>query len=187
MSGREIQIPALYMKDITRLDSEMAETWLKLSPEGIILYICQNSMPVTGYEPDDLFGKSLVAFLHDADQPTFRDCLTAAIQTRCTKHMSCTITLKRGYIPLELSLYSSTGTLYCQIRKSDNSNTDLLDSSAISGYSTLYEDGNLFDVMARTAVATSAHYELNQLRIMNKRLRDELESLDAPFKKKVSK
>ncbi|KAI9102433.1 hypothetical protein DFS34DRAFT_391434 [Phlyctochytrium arcticum] len=170
MSGREKQVGVLLAKDILLPDREMSETWAKLSVEGMILYISPNCASVVGQTADELTARSLVELLHDGDVSLFLDAV------------------KRGYSPVVIRMYADRSpvvkTIFCQIKVIEPDGTDPLDLKTLSEYQNLYEDGNLFDVMNEVR-PTSLHYELNQMRIHNKHLREELESLLAPSKRKV--
>ncbi|KND02151.1 uncharacterized protein SPPG_09046 [Spizellomyces punctatus DAOM BR117] len=188
MSGREKQVTTLRVKNILLPGPDTSETWAKLSLEGLILYVCPNAVPIFGLYPEELVAKSLVEFLHDSDHQACRDALQTIVNGQSVQNLRCRIAVKRGFSSAVLRFYADgctpRSTIFCQIKAVEVGRTDPLDLKTLVEYEPLYEDGNLFDVMNEVR-ATSLHYELNQLRLHNKRLREELDSIIAPIKKKT--
>ncbi|KAJ3278600.1 blue light receptor [Borealophlyctis nickersoniae] len=188
MAGREKFVGVLSARDVLIPKPETAETWAKFSPQGLVLYICPNCVELFGLYQEDLLVKSILDFVDDADQQRLRDALRHASAQRSVQSIQCRITGKRSSLPALFRFYSEGDrlgrTILCQIRTvGEDAAADESSETLGAEYENLYEDGNLFDVMGEVRV-TSLHYELNQLRIQNKRLREELDSLVVPAKKK---
>ncbi|KAI8817192.1 uncharacterized protein EV422DRAFT_542800 [Fimicolochytrium jonesii] len=201
MTGREKEVGSLMVDDVLLPDKENLETWVKLSRGGLVLHVCTNTIPFFGDSADSLLAKSLSENLHDSDQQMFLDALARVRSSRRIENVRCRIMLKRGVLPVVIRLYSekckpstspfttnpattsqTSSTVLCQIKVVEPGKTDPLDLKSIVEYKDLYSNGDLFDVMHEVR-ATSLQFELNQLRIQNKRLREELDMLAAPKKK----
>ncbi|KAJ3190361.1 blue light receptor [Gaertneriomyces sp. JEL0708] len=188
MSGRERQICSIFVRDILLPDTDNTETWAKLSPQGLALYLCSNSNAIIGQAPEDVVAKPFVELLHDDDQESFRDALAEASSRNTVVNNRSRIIIKRAIAPVVLRFYpdacSPARAVYCQIKLVREGAVDPLDLKTLAEYEDLYECGNIFDV-THEARATSLHYELNQLRIHNKRLQTELDTFIVPNKKKA--
>ncbi|KAJ3041346.1 blue light receptor [Rhizophlyctis rosea] len=189
LTGREKFVPSLPIKDVLVPKRESAETWAKFSPQGLILFICNNSSELFGQSQDEMYAKSILEYVHESDQQSMKDALRRVAGERIVQNVRCQIVNKRSHVPVLFRLYSDGDplgrTIVAQIRlleATDGDEPHMLGAE----YGDLFDGGNLFDVMGEVRV-TSLHYELNQLRIHNKRLRSEVESLTAvPKKKSVS-
>ncbi|TPX38215.1 hypothetical protein SmJEL517_g00414 [Synchytrium microbalum] len=251
MSGREKRVGRLSARDtlpsnVTVVDTPegksiavgASETWGKISPEGLILYSCNNSTEVFGRSPDDLYAHNITEFLHPEDRYNFTSKMEAVAQDQRPIDIVCRVILpprslgRDPVVPVMIRAYAGAGipsaTVFTQIKvlspgaksllppahslpspistpqqfpspggptpgssssgedpstprtsSSSLSTTTPLNSTLLQGllvYSDLYEGGNLFDIMAPTR-ATSLHYELNQLKAQNKRLREEVDNI----------
>ncbi|ORX92749.1 hypothetical protein K493DRAFT_285400 [Basidiobolus meristosporus CBS 931.73] len=165
------------------------EFWIKLSLEGIILHVtsfCQSSLNII---PDDFEGTSLYQFVR-SDRTT---ALTRALQQAkegITVKLQHSIRNSKGqYVDVVSTFYpSSCATdanvpfVLCQA-KTIPDNEGLFDNSSgpSSAPSLLTnkvatEVDNMFSVLG-IENRTNWQYELHQLRIANKKLREELDSL----------
>ncbi|KAJ3050641.1 blue light receptor [Rhizophlyctis rosea] len=185
LTGRERKVPTLPIKDVLLPKRQSAETWAKLSPQGLILFICPNSGELFGNHQDDMYAHSILEFVSESDHQAIQNALRRVATERIVQNVRCQILNKRNHVPVLFRLYndgdSMARTIICQIRLLEGSDAD--EPVTLREYEELFDAGNLFDVMGEVRV-TSLHYELNQLRIHNKRLRGELETLTAPPKKK---
>lgn len=75
-------------------------------------------------------------------------------------------------------------TVYVQIRAGDADGSLMRENETLTQCENSGVGASLLDAMGEVKV-TSLHYELNQLRIQNKRLRDEVEGLTVPVRKRT--
>ncbi|TPX61208.1 hypothetical protein PhCBS80983_g01292 [Powellomyces hirtus] len=177
LTGREKQISSLNVNDVLLPGRDSAETWVKLSQEGLTLYAFSNSASLLGDYSQGLASRSFSEYLHEADRSTFMDALARVTARENIEDVRCRLSIKRGFVPVVVRLYGrnckTLGSLYCQIKVAESGGTGPLDLKSLADYRHLYENGNLFDVM-REVRPTSLPFELNQLRMENKRIREEL-------------
>ncbi|KAJ3102517.1 blue light receptor [Phlyctochytrium planicorne] len=194
-SGRELNVSIL---PGVPLASESIEIWFKVSTEGLILYSTGNSDAILGYNSTELFGFSIFDILHADDRPTAMKLLKHVSEATTLGQIACRVVGKTALpMPAHLQMFPDkgsimneatqptydpmTGTLipsrnpstkfiFCRMKLVAHG-TPLTNIPVNFGF-------NLFDVMNETR-ATSLHYELNQLRILNKRLREELLTMES--------
>ncbi|KAJ3021342.1 blue light receptor [Thoreauomyces humboldtii] len=187
LTGREKTISSLNVNDVLLPGRASSETWVKLSLEGLTLFGFSSSPSLLGSPQEELLSTAFVHCLHESDQPSFTEALERAVARESTENVRCRLSHKRGGLPVVIRLYAAGSaklrTLFCQIKMVEIGGTDPLDLKSLADYGGLYEKGDLFDVMHGVR-ATSLPYELNQLRVHNKRIREELDSLAAWTKNK---
>jgi hypothetical protein len=161
------------------------DTWVKLSKEGIILFITSTSRSVFGIDSNLMFGTGILQHIHPEDRLAYQNVLRHVVDALSFGQCSSRILVKSKegnndtYAQAQVQFFpdrdTSTRHIFCRFKLSAGVPWDTpIDFSV-----------NLFDIMRETR-ATSLHYELNQLRMQNKRLREELESMVTPVSKKVS-
>ncbi|KAI8591420.1 PAS domain-containing protein [Geranomyces variabilis] len=190
LTGRQKDISTLNVNDVLLPARDSLETWVKLSHGGIILYAFSNSANVLGDTPQGLASHSFSEHLPDAsDQAIFHDALSRVVARETIEDVRCRITSKRGFYRVVIRLFG-TGcrtlrSLYAQIKIIEQGGVDPLDLKSLADYRDMYAEGNLFDVM-REVRPTSLPYEINKVRMQNKRIRDELGQLCARNSKPTS-
>ncbi|TPX53580.1 hypothetical protein SeMB42_g00671 [Synchytrium endobioticum] len=265
MSGREKRVGRLSARDILpstvsvveessgkSLTVGASESWVKISPQGLVLYACHNAQQVYGRSVEGLFAHPIMEFVHPDDRYSLTNKFVAVAIDQRPQDISCRIILPAGMrtdlvqnvimriypgpgvpsmaLVLQTKLLGHDGNSLPspiptpssqshassqpspvstflditsglsmsplsprQLSSSTPSTTTSTTTSAtlplnssilqpLLVFSDIYEGGNLFDIMAPTR-ATSLHYELNQLKAQNKRLREEIDFM--VFKKRA--
>ena len=159
-----------------------ADTWIKISPEGLILVTDARFQYFFGFQA---LPCTLQALLHPDDQFSFIDTLTSLNSTLVYQDVVCRIPNQSSWTSVVIRFHnlepnSSLNIVMCQILPFEVQMSQ--DGSLISGqpcqtmthFAPLYENGDLLDVLTANK-SSNIHYELNQLRIRNKKLREFLE------------
>ncbi|KAJ3205189.1 blue light receptor [Dinochytrium kinnereticum] len=194
-SGRELNVSVL---PGVPLSPDNIEIWLKVSTEGLILYSTGSSDAILGYASSELFGFSVFDILHPDDRSTACRLLKHVSEATTLGQIACRIIGKTTVaMPAHLQMFPDKGsTVSTSCSSSGNASSNPSVGALVgaparfifcrvklvkvgTGLANIPVDFsfNLFDVMNETR-ATSLHYELNQLRILNKRLREELQTLN---------
>ncbi|RKP40006.1 PAS domain-containing protein [Dimargaris cristalligena] len=175
------------------------EFWGKLSLDGLFLYVTSACKDVLGYDSEDLLGTSLYQMIR-SDRTTS---LTRSLQQAAdgtTVRLRHFIQSKHGHpIDLVSTFYPGNATetercqfLICQSRLAtaveEPPELSSTSSSAPSPQTNQVasESDNLFSLLDSSR-STTWQYEIHQLRLINKRLRDELDLLMESKKKKPTK
>ncbi|KAK9364797.1 hypothetical protein V1509DRAFT_600737 [Lipomyces kononenkoae] len=196
--GRER--PVYYLKASTILGVsetsgiENNELWMKLSPTGIILFVSSGVHLLLGYKMDDLFGTSLQSYAHDSTEKSRITQALSAVTDGSSEYelVRHAFRATRGQFHLTFStIYgcrqpgpsSSTANgrphfLIARVRVdggSQGTRKRRASSAGINLMKTGMSD-NLFEELEPTR-STSWQYELRQMEMENKRLREEYSRL----------
>ncbi|KAJ8101402.1 hypothetical protein POJ06DRAFT_251420 [Lipomyces tetrasporus] len=192
--GRER--PVYYLKSSTILGVsetsgiENNELWMKLSPTGIILFASSGAQRLLGYKMDDLFGTSLQSYAHD---PTEKSRITQALNV-VADGSSEYESVRHAFRAVRGEFHLAFSTIYACQRQGPESATSsgrphfLIARIRVDGGSQgtrqrrasaagirlvkSQTSENLFEEL-EPARSTSWHYELNQMEMENKSLREE--------------
>ncbi|KAK9374827.1 uncharacterized protein V1513DRAFT_444530 [Lipomyces chichibuensis] len=192
--GRER--PVYYLKSSTILGVsetsgiENNELWMKLSPTGIILFVSSGVQRLLGYKMDDLFGTTLQSYAHDpteksrimqalnavADGPSEYESVRHAFRAvRGEFHLAFS-TIYACRQPDQSSPKSSNRPhfLIARIRVDGGSQGTRQRRASTTGINLMKSrtSDNLFEELEPTR-STSWQYELHQMEMENKRLREE--------------
>ncbi|KAJ3215452.1 blue light receptor [Dinochytrium kinnereticum] len=178
-----------------------AALWAKMSPQGLVLFVSPNSVPVFGISPDEMYAKSILDLVHPSDKQALRDSLAAA-----TKAMSESFTSPTSASPLRspktIEVTLSGTSIKARIAIFPGSSGHLIttpDASSLPGRFlflrvevekrlverfggvdvTSLDPGT--DLLGIVGVGrhSSLQFEVNQLRIENRRILAELEGVGA--------
>jgi PAS domain S-box-containing protein len=178
------------------------EFWSKLSVDGLILYATSSSQKVLGSGPDSLIGSSVYQII-PRDRTNELSLALKEVKEGKTVNLTHKVQNKNGqYITVQSTFYPgdvSNGVgrpsfLVMQTRALDNQLSSLSGStvtvSSESGGSTsshseetFIGDANIFEELEPVR-GTSWQYELHQLRLANRKLKDELEMLTSTGSRK---
>ncbi|KAJ3411755.1 blue light receptor [Chytridiales sp. JEL 0842] len=181
LTGREVHVCMLPVVPMAPTDKD---SWVKLSKEGIILFITSSCRELFGLDNNAMFGTGILQHIHPEDRIAYQNVLWHVGDALSFGQCSVRILVKTSegdaYAQCLAQFFPDRDTptrhIFCRFKISAGVPWDVpIDFSV-----------NMFDIMRETR-ATSLHYELNQLRMKNKRLREELESMTAPISKKKLK
>ncbi|KAK9722350.1 hypothetical protein K7432_002738 [Basidiobolus ranarum] len=175
------------------------EFWAKLSLDGMYLYATPECQDLLGSSPDELAGTSLYQLVRSDRTAALTKALHQA-RDGTTVKLRHTIQNKKGRYVEVVSVFYPGDTykngkasfILCQSKElaSDEGSTDIaINSSTLPSPQTDHiatEADNMFDMLDLTR-NTTWQYELHQLRLVNKKLKEELEALTASRKKKKRK
>jgi PAS domain S-box-containing protein len=195
LSGRERPVYKLVHKEIVQATNitQGPEFWAKTSLTGLFLHVTPTSEDVVGFTADAL--KSATIYRHVGDNNA-RD-ITRALELVKEGHivnLHHTMQNSKGdYVPVFSTFYPGDISFgvgrpsfaLIQIRANDNSsiqNTSVLESMAEAPTDS---DENVFAEL-ETVRGTSWQYELHQLQLANRKLKEQIESYNDPKCKKVS-
>ncbi|KAL2911617.1 hypothetical protein HK105_208918 [Polyrhizophydium stewartii] len=80
MTGRERRFASFSLDSSVISGSDCLETWLKLSPQGLILHAAADAEPIFRVSPDDLFSRALIEFVHPVDHARLAACMHNTMQ-----------------------------------------------------------------------------------------------------------
>ena len=182
MSGREKKAGLMLANDILIPEIGRTESWAKISPEGLFLYNCPATAELFGYLPEQMFSTCLYEYVHEDDRHRLKIAIDYTLNgSRFFDVPSLTLFSAGGNIIVHLRIYNdgdaSPRYLFCQFKLlvDISGNSFPVDLKTMNSFSGLYTDGNIFDFL-RNEKSSSMGYEINQLRLENKKLREELES-----------
>ena len=188
MSGRQKKVGRIFAGDVLLPgDTTLPESWAKISPEGLFLYNCPQTQVLLGLTPDQVFGHCIFEYVNVGDHDRLRKGLTLIKQssTRFYDVPNLRLALPSGPIHVHLRLFNDVGSqaqhYFVQMKRLSDPKTGVVhpvDFHTLSSYSHMFQDGNLFDFLWDED-ASSLYFEVNQLRVQNKKLREELESMSA--------
>ncbi|KAJ1911686.1 hypothetical protein IWQ60_010023 [Tieghemiomyces parasiticus] len=174
------------------------EFWGKLSLDGLFLYVTSACKDVLGYDPDDLLGTSLYQMIR-SDRTTSLTRSLQQVADGTTVRLRHFIQGKNGLsVDIVTTFYpgNATESNRCQFLICQSQLASMVDeppelsstsSSAPSPQTNQVatEADNLFSLLDSSR-STTWQYEIHQLRLVNRRLRDELDLLMEVKKKKGS-
>ncbi|KAJ3092903.1 blue light receptor [Quaeritorhiza haematococci] len=194
LSGREIPVGTLKQQGLakamisssTRTSSSTdlsAGLWMKVSSEGFILFVNPTSAPVLGVPLQQMYGRSIADFFTDADKAMIKNGVHQALFPESTDGIQLTCTPNTDSTPRAVTLYpqSSDGRVlfvHVDSKSVPSIKTESSATSSASAPSTLeyLEDMDVFGSVG-VKQSTSLQYELNQIKMANKRLKEELDAL----------
>ncbi|KAI8370286.1 PAS domain-containing protein [Blakeslea trispora] len=199
MAGRERPMYQLFHKEIVDAQdiAQGSEFWTKASLNGLFLHVTSTSEEVVGFSADALEGATLYQYVGDEHM---RDITRALELVRDGQIVNLHHTLqnnKGDYVSVLSTFYPGDTSFgkgrpsftLVQIRaKETNDKThsmDVIDSSASTTGETDYEE-NMFAEL-ETVRGTSWQYELHQLQLANRKLKEQLEHYSNPKRKKQKK
>ena len=182
MSGREKKTGTLLLTDILEPSLDNSEVWLKISPQGLILFADSGSMNVFGVSSEILYSKSLLDFVNQVDKTRVKQSLEyASGVVRFFDIVNLPLITPLGHLIAHVRIYNvSTKHLVLQIKLVVDSKglNYRISTKTLTDFSQCFINGNILDYQDGPS---SIYYELNQLRVENKKLKDRLED----YEKKV--
>ncbi|KAJ3121276.1 blue light receptor [Nowakowskiella sp. JEL0407] len=151
LTARAKQIPSIPICEINL----KAETWCKVSPRGLFLSFSETPSSLF-CDPDSLYGASILDFVHPKDLILLRNHLGSGYNVDFECRFITSGAEKKVYV----SIFACVQQPWRFVQFGDT-----IEKS--NG------QGDIFDVMATTRT-TSLQYEINEIRIQNKRIKDEL-------------
>jgi len=176
------------------------EFWAKLSLDGLYLFVTSSCQNILGVAPDELISTSLYQLVR-SDRTT---ALTRALEQArngTTVRLRHHIQSKRGqyvevmstFFPGEKTSLGKPGFIICRSRDYHHGDEGSSPCSSVSSTEPspqtnqlASENDNLFDMLL-TSRSSTWQYELHQLRLMNKKMKDALESIETSKKSKKRK
>lgn len=181
MTGREKKLGRISVDDI--LYPDLRESWAKISPEGLFLYNDSYSDKIFGIEPAVIYSKSLFDFVSKEHKQRVKHSLQVVIAAPpYTDINALDLNTPKGTVKVHIRVYNDTGSvpryLYCQIKliMDIDRNKYSICTNTLSEFAPMFSNGNIFDFMEKDDSA-SFYYEINQLKVQNNRLQDQLDSL----------
>jgi hypothetical protein len=147
----------------------LGETWIRITPNGHVLHADQQSPMHFG--TNDIVTRSLYDYVHPEDADLLKRTLLAPfteysdIQCRLRNMMVWNVVRIRVYFPCR------EGSEWFLVQIQSEVLNELLEGDVQTPVS--YTNENLFDMFSSSKTC-SLNNEMNRLRIMNKRLRDEI-------------
>lgn len=192
MSGREKKTGTLLLSDILTPSLDDGEVWAKISPQGLFLFIDSGSMDVFGVAAEAIYAKSLLDFVAQDDKNRVKQALEyASGVVRFFDIVNLPMNTPKGHIIAHIRIYNlgddndaSSKHLLLQIKLVVDSNgiNYRISTKTLTDFSQFFINGNIQDFQDGSS---SLYYEINQLRVENKKLNDRLE--DYTKKKHTSK
>ncbi|KAJ3295136.1 blue light receptor [Borealophlyctis nickersoniae] len=167
--------------------------WAKISPEGLFLYVSPTSYPIFGSTAGDLYGRSLLDFIYDGDRSRVINKLREELFSHVSRAergnnadaepLRCSIESDDRFIPASIAVYSSGGSpgAFLFIRVSINNAAAGVENDLDGKWA----DEDIFALLGLEQT-TSLQFELNQLKMSNKRLMEELDSIAKGTKKNIN-
>jgi len=179
LSGRERSLGSLKSSKILSPIISCDDCWCKISPQGLLLHVSSNAdkhFGVNSYQ--SLVARSMLDFIEDSAVTPLVNILNMVSTSGEPHTFRATLRLDPQSGPLLIRFYPGSQQLpsqqiLAQIRLIHPEPADKEDLIL-----TLYEQ-DIFDFI-HPAKPSSLHYELNRLRITNKKLKEELHHLLLP-------
>jgi len=208
LTGREKPVSCLHKTDLD-LAGGISEhdLWSKMSLDGLYLYCAPQSIPLLGFTPAELVGKSFLDFAHNRDLVQLSAAF-AKVQQGQVVTLQHQLKNKKGeYILVRSSFFPGNTDVGFGVRfmlhkctnrpqtDADSADPTLSSTGFVSGtmspkiFSSSKienESDDLFDVLSPVR-CTSWQYELHQLRMQNRRLKKEMEDLENSSIEQTSK
>ena len=180
MAGREKKLGKISVSDI--LYPDLLESWAKISPQGLFLFNDYACEKIFGLEAKSLFSKSIFDFISQKDRDRVKHSLKFVTNSPPFIDIhDLDIVVQNGIVKVHIRVYNDSESvpryLYCQIKISIDKfgNNYSVSSRTLTEFESIFKDGNIFDFMEKDDSA-SFYYEINQLKVQNKRLQDQLNS-----------
>ncbi|KAJ3196179.1 blue light receptor [Irineochytrium annulatum] len=183
LSARRREVGHITLKDVFS-DASGALLWAKVSPQGLILYVAPNSSPLFGVDAQRVCSLSLVDLVHRDDVHGLRNFLASSVANTT---LSIRILTSGGkvYTPASICILSSqppSSTLgvptFLYVRIGIAAALAPPSMPVFGGISDSYMTASQLeaDVLACAGLhkESSLQYELNQLKLANKRILEEL-------------
>ncbi|CAG8464660.1 8443_t:CDS:2 [Paraglomus occultum] len=212
LSARERQVYKLQWKDLQAAGGiSDHEFWSKLSPEGMYLYASSTCQGILGCSMEELVGTSLYQLVKSDRTTDITRSLSQAksgsvvsLRHHIQKKNGQFVEIVSTFYPGDLSGNGKASFIICQSkliateqRRRSSAGSPPSDSGSSSGGSTPRQsahlkgisiehmpEDNIFEEL-EVARGTSWQYELHQMRLTNKRLREELESIKQARRRRV--
>lgn len=188
MSGREKKTGTLLLSEILTTSLDDSEVWAKISPQGLFLFLDPGAEDVFGVSAESIFSLSLLDFVNENDKHRVRQALEyASGVVRFFDIVNLPMNTPKGNIVSHIRIYNlsddtgvSTKHLILQIKMVvDSMGVNYrISTQTLTDFSQFFSNGNILDYQDGSS---SIYYEINQLRVENKKLKDRLEE----YKKKV--
>ncbi|KAJ3029852.1 UNVERIFIED_CONTAM: blue light receptor [Siphonaria sp. JEL0065] len=152
----------------------VSDLWAKLSPQGLILFCSSENYPFFGLKPDNetiLIGTQIHDLIILEDRTTFHQCLYLSVETKSV--MECLVRIGESQKKAIVYMFPEIGDharhIFVRFSPLPGPTDPPIGSSGcasgvIAGLLRLNDDPN----------STSLHYEINQLKVQNKKLKEEL-------------
>ncbi|KAI9012484.1 hypothetical protein CLU79DRAFT_798252 [Phycomyces nitens] len=197
LAGRERPMYNLPRKELMQYGGvgTGSEFWVKASLNGLYLHVSSTSDEVVGYSADFLVGASIFRYVLDKEVHEITRAL-ATVKKGQICNLEHTMQNNKGqYVPVISTFYPGDGSVgqtpgfaLIQIRAKDAGADSVQSFTDDVSMSDLGEevDENMFSEL-ETVRGTSWQYELHQLQVANQKLREQLENLANPKRRKQKK
>lgn len=196
LAGRERPMYELVRKEIVHATdiTNGPEFWTKATLNGLFLHVTPTSEEVVGFSADALEGATLYQYVGDNNVRDITRALELVKEGRIVNLHHSMQNSKGDYIPVFSTFYPGDVSFgvgrpsfaLIQIRAKENSstnNTPVLESVMEAPSD---NDENLFSEL-ETVRGTSWQYELHQLQLANRKLKEQLENYANPKRRKQKK
>jgi len=182
MSGREKKLGRISISDMLYPDSE--ESWAKISPEGLFLFNDTSSERIFGINSKDMYATSLFDFVAAEHKERVRHSLKVvfAAPPYTDIHNLDLVLPNKDRIQVHIRVYNDCESIpryfYCQIKLLMNKFGEkyAISTNTLSEFESMFKNGNVFDFMERDNFG-SFYYEINQLKVQNNGLKEQLSFL----------
>ncbi|ORZ34267.1 PAS domain-domain-containing protein [Catenaria anguillulae PL171] len=191
LTGREKPVVRVHRNDIVRAGGvNDVDMWAKLALEGLFLHVSTDAQALVGFTATELVGKSLLDLVHIDDLAQLRRALDLVRQANVVT-LPHRIKNKKGeYLQVMSAFVPGNSATAGDVRFALHRCTDVVDArqvaqglQAFAANEVVEDTDDLFDVLSPVR-CTSWQYELHQLRLQNRRLRAEIEEMDASVRGK---
>jgi hypothetical protein len=182
----------LIRKEIVQADdiTNGPEFWTKATLSGLFLHVTPTSEEVVGFSADSLEGATLYQYIADNNVRDITRALELVKEGRIVNLHHSMQNSKGDYVPVFSTFYPGDVSFgvgrpsfaLVQIRSKTSSTTGPVLESIPSTQGD--NDENLFSEL-ETVRGTSWQYELHQLQLSNRKLREQLDNLKNPKRRKV--
>lgn len=181
MTGKERKLGRIQVGDI--LYPDLDESWAKMSPEGLFLFNDASCDRIFGMASTELYAKSLFDFIVPKDRERVSNLIKMLLSNPTYIDIDdLRLTLPIGTIKVHIRIYNDSESipryLYTQIKllMDVSGNKYCISTKSMSEFEHMFKNGNIFDFMEKEDSA-SFYYEINQLKVQNNRLKDQLDAL----------
>jgi PAS domain S-box-containing protein len=194
LAGRERPMYELVRKEIVQATdiTNGPEFWTKATLTGLFLHVTPSSEDVVGFNADALDGATLYQYVGDNNVRDITRALELVKEGRIVNLHHTMQNNKGDYIPVFSTFYPGDVSFgvgrpsfaLIQIRAKENGSTNnqpVLESMMDTPSD---NDENIFSEL-ETVRGTSWQYELHQLQLANRKLREQLENIANPKRRKV--
>jgi PAS domain S-box-containing protein len=199
LAGRERPMYTLVRKEIVQASDITSgpEFWAKASLNGLFLHITPTSEDVVGFTSDNLEGATLYQYVGDNSVRDITRALELVKEGRIVNLHHSLQNNKGEYVSVFSTFYPGDVSFgvgrpsfaLIQIRSKTTSSTSgpaLVTLADMNSPNSSDADENLFAEL-ETVRGTSWQYELHQLQLANRKLKEQLESYNNPKRRKQKK